>query len=227
MAASTPDHASSAWGSAAILTGLPNIFGRGGDENLEGPGSVEVVPLLPLGSGAALMPVGAAVVAEDASGVLVVLAIVGAAGAAPVISGVPPALGGSVVLGDEAAPGADGASTDTRSSSSPAEHGSVAGVAVATGSGPSVAWLVFLFFLLFFSSFFSSASLERKRGKEVRGKVSQGLKIFVGTLTRRRAPPILSCREGLRMVVEVRRILRPVSCRGRLRPRVAGWRVHR
>jgi hypothetical protein len=36
-------------------------------------------------------------------------------------------------------------------------------------------WLVFLFFLLFFSSFFSSAPLGRRRGKEVRRKVSQGL----------------------------------------------------
>jgi hypothetical protein len=86
MAASTPDHASSVWGSAAILTGLPNIFGRGGDEALEGPGSVEVVPFSPLGSGAALVPVGVAVVAGGTSGVLVVLAVVGAAGAAPVIS---------------------------------------------------------------------------------------------------------------------------------------------
>jgi hypothetical protein len=33
-----------------------------------------------------------------------------------------------------------------------------------------VVWLVFLFF---FSSFFSSASLGRKEGKEVREKVSQ------------------------------------------------------
>jgi hypothetical protein len=80
MAASTPDHASSAWGSAAILTGLPNISGMGGDEALEGPGSVEVVPFSPLGSGAALVPVGAAVVAGGASGVL---AVVGAADAAP------------------------------------------------------------------------------------------------------------------------------------------------
>jgi hypothetical protein len=38
--------------------------------------------------------------------------------------------------------------------------------------------LVFLFFLLFFSSFFSSASLERGGEKEVRG-VSQGERIFV------------------------------------------------
>jgi hypothetical protein len=38
-------------------------------------------------------------------------------------------------------------------------------VAVAAGSGPGVVWLVFLFFLLFFSSFFSSVSLERKWGK--------------------------------------------------------------
>jgi hypothetical protein len=38
-------------------------------------------------------------------------------------------------------------------------------VAVAAGSGPDVAWPVFLFFLLFFSSFFSSASLGRRRGE--------------------------------------------------------------
>jgi hypothetical protein len=176
MAASTPDHASSAlaWGSAAILAGLPKISGRGGDEALEGSGLVEVVLLSPLGSGAALsgkgaalVPVGAAGVVGGASGVLVVLAIVGAVGAAPVISGVPRALGGSVMPGAVAAPMADGASADARSSSSPVAHGIVAGVAVDAGSGPSVVWLVFLFFLLFFSSFFSPASLGRKRGKEV------------------------------------------------------------
>jgi hypothetical protein len=105
-------------------------------------------------------------------------------------------------------------------------RGGVAGVAVAAGSGPGVVWLVFFFFLLFFSSFFSSVSLERKGGKEVRGKVSQGLRIFAGTLMRRRAPPILSCQEGLRVVVEVQRILRSASCHGRLWPRVTGWRVH-
>jgi hypothetical protein len=167
MAASIPDQASSVWGSAAILAGLPNISGRGGDEALEGPGSVEVVPFLSLGSGAALVLVGMAVVAEGTSGVLVVLAVMGAAGTAPVISGVPPALGGSVVPGAAAAPAADGASADAWSSSSPAARGSIAGVAVDAGSGPSVVWLVFLFFLLFFSSFFSPASLGRKRGKEV------------------------------------------------------------
>jgi hypothetical protein len=67
---------------------------------------------------------------------------------------------------------------DAWSSSSPAARGGVAGVAVDAGSGPGVVWLVFLFFLLFFSSFFSSVSLERKMGKEVRGKVSQGLRIL-------------------------------------------------
>jgi hypothetical protein len=47
MAASTLAHASSAlvWGSTAILKGLPEISGGGGDGALEGPGSVEVVPL--------------------------------------------------------------------------------------------------------------------------------------------------------------------------------------
>jgi hypothetical protein len=51
---------------------------------------------------------------------------------------------------------------DARSSSSPAARGGVVGVAVAAGSGSGVVWPVFLFFLLFFSSFFSSVSLERK-----------------------------------------------------------------
>jgi hypothetical protein len=138
MAASTPAHGSAAWGSAAILAGLPSIFGRGGDGALEGPGSVEVVPFSPLGSGAALVPDGVAVAAEGASGVVVVLAVVGAAGAAPVVSGVPPALGGSVVLGAMAAPGADGASVDARSSSSPAARGGVTGVAVDVWFGLGV-----------------------------------------------------------------------------------------
>jgi hypothetical protein len=179
MAASTPAHGSAAWGSAAILAGLPSISGRGGDGALEGPGSVEVVPFSPLGLGASLVPDGAAVPAKGASGVVVVLAIVGAAGAAPVVSGVPPALGGSVVLGAMAAPVADCASVDARSSSSLAARGGVAGAVVAGGSGPGVVCPVFLFFLLFLSSFFSSASLERRREKEVRGKVSQEVKIFV------------------------------------------------
>jgi hypothetical protein len=191
MAASTPVHASSAsaWGSAVILDGLPKISRRGGDEALEGPGSVEVVLLSPLGSGSALSgkgaafaPVGAAGVAEGASGVLVVLAVMGAAGATPVVSGVPPALGGSVVQRAVVAPAVDGASTDAQSSSSPAARGGIAGVVVDARSGPGVVWLVFLFFLLFFllffSSFFSSASLGRRKGKGVRKKVSQGLKIL-------------------------------------------------
>jgi hypothetical protein len=64
-----------------------------------------------------------------------------------------------------AAPAADGASVDARSSSSPAACGGVAGVAVDAESGLGVVWLVFLFFLLFFSSFFSSASLGREKGE--------------------------------------------------------------
>jgi hypothetical protein len=62
MAASTPVHASSAsaWGSVVILEGLPKISDRGGDEALEGPGSMEVILLSPLGSGAALSGKGAA-----------------------------------------------------------------------------------------------------------------------------------------------------------------------
>jgi hypothetical protein len=87
---------------------------------------------------------------------------------------------------------------------------------------------VFLFFLLFFSSFFSSASLERKRKKEVRGKVRQEVKIFyAGTLTKRLAPPILSCSEGQRVAAGVRRIRPPASCYGRPRPWAAGWRIRR
>jgi hypothetical protein len=53
-------------------------------------------------------------------------------------------------------------------------HGGVAGVVVDAGSGPGMVWLVFLFFLLLFSSFFFSASLGRRKGKGVRKKVSQG-----------------------------------------------------
>jgi UPF0716 family protein affecting phage T7 exclusion len=41
---------------------------------------------------------------------------------------------------------------------------------VSVGARPGVVWLVFLFF---FSSFFSSASLERKEGREVRKKVTK------------------------------------------------------
>jgi hypothetical protein len=48
-------------------------------------------------------------------------------------------------------------------------------VVVNAGSGPGMVWLVFLFF---FSSFFSSASLGRKGGKEIRRKVSQELKLL-------------------------------------------------
>jgi hypothetical protein len=129
---------------------------------------VEAVLFSPLGSGAALVPDGAAVLVEGTSGVVVVLATEGAAAAAPVISGVPPALGDSVVLGATAAPGADYTSVDARSSSSPAARGGVVGVAVAAGSGPGAVCPVFLFLLLFFSSFFSSASLERKGGMRLR-----------------------------------------------------------
>jgi hypothetical protein len=128
-----------------ILAGLPRISGRGGDEALEGPGSVEVVLLSPLGSEAALsgkgappVPVGTVDAVGGTFGVLVVLAVVGEAGAAPVISGVPPALGGSVVPGAVAAPVVDGASVDVRSSSSPAARGGVADVAVDAGSGPGM-----------------------------------------------------------------------------------------
>jgi hypothetical protein len=94
MATSTLAHGSTAWGSVAILAGLPSISGRGGDVALEGPSSVEVVLLSLLGSGVVPELGGAEVLAGGASGVVVVLATEGAAGAAPVIFGVPPALGG-------------------------------------------------------------------------------------------------------------------------------------
>jgi hypothetical protein len=61
-------------------------------------------------------------------------------------------------------------------------HGSTVGMVVAAGPGPGGVWLVFLFFFFFFffffSSFFSSVSLGRRRGREVRRKVSQGLKML-------------------------------------------------
>jgi hypothetical protein len=47
-------------------------------------------------------------------------------------------------------------------------HDGVAGVSVVAGLGPGVVCPVFLLFLLFFSSFFSSASLERAEGREMR-----------------------------------------------------------
>jgi hypothetical protein len=72
-----------------ILAGLPSISDWGGEGALESPGSVEAVPFSPLGLGAALIPGGVAIAAEGASGVVVMLAVVGAAGAAPMVSGVP------------------------------------------------------------------------------------------------------------------------------------------
>jgi hypothetical protein len=185
---------------------------------------VGAVLLSPLGSGAVLEFGGAAALAGGASGVVVLQATEGAAGAAPIVSGVPPVLGGSVALGAVAAPGADCASVDARSSSSLAARGGVVGVAVAAGSGPGVVWLVFLFFLLFFSSFFSSASLERKRENEVRGK---GKDLCAGTLTRRPAPPILFCAEGRKVGAGARKTRPPVSSLGRTRLQVAGGRARR
>jgi hypothetical protein len=112
MVMSTLAHGSAAWGSVVILPGLPNISGRGGDVALEGPSSVEVVLLSPLGSGAVPELDGVAVLAGGASRVVVVLAMEGAAGAAPIISGVPPALGGSAALGAIVALGVGCASVD-------------------------------------------------------------------------------------------------------------------
>jgi hypothetical protein len=68
---------------------------------------------------------------------------------------------------------------DARSSSSPAARGGVAGVAAVAGLGPGVVCPVFLLFLPFFSSFFSSASLERAGGRKIRKKVSQRKKFSV------------------------------------------------
>jgi hypothetical protein len=218
MAASTLAHGSAAWGSAAILAGLPSISGRGGDVALEGPGSVEVVPLLPLGSGAIPELGGAVVLAGGASGVVVVLATEVAAGAAPVISRVPPALGGSVALGAVEAPAAGCVSVDARSSS-PVARGGVAGAAEVAGLGPGVVCPVFLLFLLFlpfFSSFFSSASLERAGGRKIRKEGKSKKRDFCsGTLTRRLTRPILFCSGGQRMLEVVRRIRLPASCRRR------------
>jgi hypothetical protein len=65
---------------------------------------------------------------------------------------------------------------DARSSSSPAARGGVASVAAVAGLGPDMVCPVFL---LFFSSFFSSASLEREGGRKIRKKVSQRKEISV------------------------------------------------
>jgi hypothetical protein len=141
---------------------------------------VEVIPLSPLGSGAVPELGSAVVLAGGASGVVVVLAIEGATSAAPVISGVPPVLGGSVALGAEVAPAAGCTSVDARSSSSSMARGGVAGAASVAGLGPGMVCPVFLLFLLFFSSFFSSASLEREQGEERLGKkVSQRKEVSV------------------------------------------------
>jgi hypothetical protein len=125
--------------------GLPKIFGRGGDEAMEGPGSEEVLLLSMRGSRAApsvewdtLLLAGAAGVAEGAPGALDVLAVEGAAGAAPAVSGLPPAQGGSVMPGVGEAPTVDGVSLDARFSSSPAARGGITGVAVNAGSGPDM-----------------------------------------------------------------------------------------
>jgi hypothetical protein len=98
---------------------------------------VEAALFSPRGSGAALVPDGVAV--EGAPWASLVSATEGAATAALVVSGVPPVLGGLVVLGAAVAPGADCTSVDARSSSSPAARGGVVVVAVAAGSGPGVA----------------------------------------------------------------------------------------
>jgi hypothetical protein len=80
--------------------GPPQTSGRGGDGALEGPYSVEVISPSVRCSGAApsiewaaLSPAGAAGVAEGATGALGALAMEGAAGAAPVVSSLPPRWG--------------------------------------------------------------------------------------------------------------------------------------
>jgi hypothetical protein len=72
-----------------ILAGLHRISGRGGEGALEGPAPVEADLFSPRGSGATLVPDGAAALVEGASGAAVVSATEEAATAAPVISGVP------------------------------------------------------------------------------------------------------------------------------------------
>jgi hypothetical protein len=77
-------------------------------------------------------------------------------------------------------------STDAWSPSPPVVQGNAAEMLVSAGAGPDVVWLVYLFFFFFFffcfSSFFSSASLERKDGREVRKKVSKMFKpVDMGT----------------------------------------------
>jgi hypothetical protein len=137
---------------------------------------VEVILLSLPGSGLVPKLGGAAFFAGGASRVVVVLATEGAAGAAPIISGVPPVLGGSVALGAVVALGVGCAAVDAGSSSSPAACSSVTGVAVVAGLGPGVVCPVFL---PFFSSFFSSASQERAGGRKIRKKVSQGKEFSV------------------------------------------------
>jgi hypothetical protein len=62
--------------------------------------------------------------------------------------------------------------------------GGAVGMVVVAGSGPGVVWVVFLFFFFFFffiflfSSFFSSVSLERKEGGDVRRKVIRLKRIY-------------------------------------------------
>jgi hypothetical protein len=87
-------------------------------------------------------------VAEGTPGALDARSAEGAAGTARVVSGLPPMLGGSVVPGADAAPAVDGASSDARFSSFPAARGGLAGVAMDTGSGLGLVWLVFHFSLL-------------------------------------------------------------------------------
>jgi hypothetical protein len=94
-----------------ILRGLPKISSSGGDGDLEGPTPWEAVSASGRGSGVALparfvLPVSTRLVgaAEDAPGAVIVLGAAGVAGATSVVSGRPPALGGSVALGAGAAP---------------------------------------------------------------------------------------------------------------------------
>jgi hypothetical protein len=128
-----------------ILKGLPKISGRGGEGALDGPGSEEVVSPSVWGSRAThfderatLSLARARCVTGGTPGAVDALALVGAAGAAPMVSGLPPTLGGSVVKGAGAAPAVGGASADARFSSSPAARDGVAGVVVNAGSGPGV-----------------------------------------------------------------------------------------
>jgi hypothetical protein len=86
----------------------------------------------------------------------------GMAGVPSAASFWPPTLGGSVSSGAGVALSMGNASVDAWPPSSSVARGGTIGMVVAAGSRTDMVWLIFLFFFFLFSSFFSSASLERK-----------------------------------------------------------------